>query len=151
MIHYVIGDATRPETLTRAPTIIAHVTNNQGGWGAGFVLALEDRFPGLGARWRRHAQRLGDVDVDAVRLSLVVFHMCAQDGYKSAANPCPLNYEVLDTCLAHLGEYARDNRYVVAMPRIGCGLAGGTWDRVEPLLQKNLEGVNVYVYDLEQK
>lgn len=35
------------------------------------------------------------------------------------------------------------------MPRIGCGLAGGTWDRIEPLIQANLidPGVAVTVYD----
>jgi hypothetical protein len=36
------------------------------------------------------------------------------------------------------------------MPRIGCGLAGGTWDRVEPVLESTLAaaGVEVVVYDL---
>jgi hypothetical protein len=35
------------------------------------------------------------------------------------------------------------------MPRIGCGLAGGRWDRVEPLVRVALvhRGVSVTVYD----
>jgi len=35
------------------------------------------------------------------------------------------------------------------MPRIGCGLAGGTWDRIEPLLHRTLTvaGIAVTVYD----
>ncbi|SEQ20797.1 hypothetical protein SAMN04487983_1003320 [Streptomyces sp. yr375] len=35
------------------------------------------------------------------------------------------------------------------MPRIGCGLAGGTWSRVEPLVAERLveRGVAVTVYD----
>lgn len=35
------------------------------------------------------------------------------------------------------------------MPRIGCGLAGGTWDRVGPIVEEELcaHGVPVMVYD----
>jgi hypothetical protein len=40
-IKYVIGDATRPEGTGNR--IIAHVCNDYGGWGAGFVLALSKR------------------------------------------------------------------------------------------------------------
>jgi O-acetyl-ADP-ribose deacetylase (regulator of RNase III) len=37
----------------------------------------------------------------------------------------------------------------VHMPRIGCGLAGGDWSRVEPLILRRLveRGVAVTVYD----
>lgn len=37
----------------------------------------------------------------------------------------------------------------VHMPRIGCGLAGGNWSRVEPLIMRRLaeRGVAVTVYD----
>lgn len=37
------------------------------------------------------------------------------------------------------------------MPRIGCGLAGGTWDRMEPVIQAALadQGIPVTVYDLD--
>jgi hypothetical protein len=35
------------------------------------------------------------------------------------------------------------------MPRIGCGLAGGTWDKIEPLIQSALikKNIDVTVYD----
>ncbi|RAJ47078.1 hypothetical protein K353_00279 [Kitasatospora sp. SolWspMP-SS2h] len=38
----------------------------------------------------------------------------------------------------------------VHMPRIGCGLAGGRWERIEPLVTDRLtaRGVPVTVYDL---
>ena len=37
----------------------------------------------------------------------------------------------------------------VHMPRIGCGLAGGTWARIEPLIERRLisAGTAVTVYD----
>jgi hypothetical protein len=35
------------------------------------------------------------------------------------------------------------------MPRIGCGLAGGRWEQIEPLIHRNLtaRGIAVTVYD----
>jgi O-acetyl-ADP-ribose deacetylase (regulator of RNase III) len=37
----------------------------------------------------------------------------------------------------------------VHMPRIGCGLAGGKWERIEPLITHRLteRGITVTVYD----
>jgi hypothetical protein len=36
------------------------------------------------------------------------------------------------------------------MPRIGCGLAGGTWDKMEPVIITALanKGIHTTVYDL---
>jgi O-acetyl-ADP-ribose deacetylase (regulator of RNase III) len=42
-IHYVTGDATAP--IGTGHKIIAHVCNDIGAWGAGFVLALSKRWP----------------------------------------------------------------------------------------------------------
>ncbi len=40
-------------------------------------------------------------------------------------------------------------RASVHMPRIGCGLAGGKWEVVEPLIEEHLsaKGVAVTIYD----
>ena len=37
------------------------------------------------------------------------------------------------------------------MPRIGCGLAGGDWNKVEKIINETLidKGIEVYVYDLK--
>lgn len=39
----------------------------------------------------------------------------------------------------------------IHMPRIGCGLAGGKWEMIEPLIQKNIisSGIVVWVYDFD--
>ena len=42
-INYVSGDATDPQG--DGPKVIAHVCNNIGAWGAGFVLAVSARWP----------------------------------------------------------------------------------------------------------
>lgn len=50
-ISYVVGDATEP--LGAGPFVIAHVCNDLGRWGAGFVLALSKRWKQPEAEYRR--------------------------------------------------------------------------------------------------
>ena len=59
-------------------------------------------------------------------------------------------YGAVAASLARLGAIALERGASVHMPRIGCGLAGGTWDRIEPLLVQHVasRGVQVTVYDL---
>jgi hypothetical protein len=46
-LSIVTGDATKPEGLGEKPIIIPHVVNSIGGWGSGFVLAINKAF-GIG-------------------------------------------------------------------------------------------------------
>jgi hypothetical protein len=58
-ITYVRGDATAP--LGKGVKLIAHVCNDIGGWGKGFVLALSNRWPEPEAAYRRwHRERAGN-------------------------------------------------------------------------------------------
>ena len=52
-------------------------------------------------------------------------------------------------CLKAVGDRAAELGASLHMPRIGCGLAGGDWSKVEPLLVEHLcgRGLAVTVYD----
>jgi O-acetyl-ADP-ribose deacetylase (regulator of RNase III) len=144
-VQYVTGDATSPQGDGRK--IIAHITNNLGGWGSGFVLPLAKKYPQAELAYRRWADKrqhpsdnwltefppfdLGEVQYVIVSPSVVVANMTAQDGYPSAENPHPCDLEALDLCLTDLFEFARQKRASIHMPRIGCGLGGATWDEIE--------------------
>jgi O-acetyl-ADP-ribose deacetylase (regulator of RNase III) len=160
-ITYLQGDATAPgDEVGDNYAIIAHVCNDQGGWGSGFVVALSARWakPEAAYRaWVSEAQAgqgagfaLGMVQVVGVEPGLAVANMVAQHGYKSATNPVAVRYDALETCLNKVAEVAERTGAVVVMPRIGCGLAGGDWEVVESVIARTLcaAGVDVYVYDL---
>lgn len=78
--------------------------------------------------------------------------MIAQNGYVSQCNPTPLHYPSLMICLEKIVNYIDnvEESVTVHMPRIGCGLAGGSWDRVEEIIKTTLcsQDIQVYVYDL---
>lgn len=154
-IYYAVGDATLP---IAKPAIIVHVVNDIGAWGAGFSGAIGRRFPWaardyLGWDNRKLGLLLVSVSTRRNRTSkkkLVVGHLCAQHRVRSRTNPKPIDLNALRNSLSKLRIYLSTAllTYSVHMPRIGCGLAGGTWDEVEPLVSQYLSKYDVYVYDL---
>ncbi|MGW1657159.1 macro domain-containing protein [Streptomyces atratus] len=154
VITYVRGDATAPQG--KGVKLIAHVCNDLGGWGKGFVLAVSRRWPEPEAAYRRwHRERAGnDFALGAtqfVRVSpyIWVANMVGQRGMRRGSRGVPVRYEAIDTALASVADRAVELDASVHMPRIGCGLAGGTWSAVEPLIERRLlsRGIAVTVYD----
>lgn len=154
-IRYTIGDATAPPGP--GARIIAHVCNDIGGWGRGFVMALSKRGPEPEAAYRawyrdRAANdfRLGAVQLLPLAEDLWVANMIGQHGIRRAGGQPPVRYDAIAEALSTLSEHAARLGASVHMPRIGCGLAGGRWEEIEPLLDKHLRerGIDVTVYDL---
>lgn len=153
-VRYVQGDATAPQG--RGKKIIAHVCNDIGKWGKGFVLAITERWTEPEAEYRAWHQRgdgfmLGAIQLVRVESTIWVANMVAQRGTRTGSNGPPIRYDAVEKCLAQLAVRANDLGASVHMPRIGCGLAGGTWDAIEPIVECTLIAANVAVsvYDYE--
>jgi O-acetyl-ADP-ribose deacetylase (regulator of RNase III) len=153
-LRFLKGDATVPQSA--GPKIIAHVCNDIGGWGKGFVVALSRRWPEPEREfrdWYRH--RAGnDFGLGAVQLVQVlpdtwVANMVGQHGIRPGSGGPPIRYDAVERCLESLGGHALGLGASVHMPRIGCGLAGGRWERIEPLVTAALSerDIAVTVYD----
>ena len=162
MIHYLIGDATYPEVPGNK--IIAHVCNNLGGWGRGFVVAISRRWQEPETEYRKLKPNglltLGNVQFVAVADDITVANMIAQKGYGKnnsslhrSADPddeIPLQYDSLHDCLMFVSARAALTKSSVHMPRIGCGLAGGEWSKVAAVIEVTMPEIDVYVYDLPE-
>jgi O-acetyl-ADP-ribose deacetylase (regulator of RNase III) len=155
-ITYIKGDATAPQT--KGVKIIAHICNNIGGWGKGFVLAVSRRWSSPEKEYRKwHRERAkNDFDLGAIQLIQVekyifVANMLGQQGIKRGSKGVPIRYEAVNECLQKLSEQALELNASVHMPRIGCGLAGGKWDEIEPLIQTNLidNNIETIIYDFD--
>ena len=156
VIKYIKGDATQPQA--KGNKIIAHVCNDLGGWGKGFVVAVSKRWPGPEAEYRAwHKDRskndfgLGAIQLVQAEPYIRVANMIAQRGMKIGSNGPPIRYEAVRACLRKLAAEAQGSGASVHMPRIGCGLAGGRWEQVEPIVFDELisQGVEVTVYDFD--
>jgi hypothetical protein len=155
-LFYLTGDALEgPRT---GPVIIAHVTNDSWGWGNGFVVPLGKKYPKAEQEYRGTKPVLGITQFVAVERLVVVANMCAQQGYKSTYNPVPLDYDALEGCLRQVGtqalihEGATGYPVNIHMPRIGAGRGGGSWPRIEGIINERLVGLDldVTVYDLPE-
>ncbi|MFB6810264.1 macro domain-containing protein [Streptomyces sp. NPDC056387] len=153
-LRIIAGDATSPQA--KGPKIIAHVCNDIGGWGKGFVLALSKRWPEPEREFRAwHRRRsgndfgLGAVQLVRVREDVWVANMVGQRGIRTGSGGPPIRYDAVERCLTALAGHALERGASVHMPRIGCGLAGGKWSRIEPLVTGTLcaRDVAVTVYD----
>lgn len=155
-ITYLKGDATCPQA--KGVKLICHICNDLGGWGKGFVVAVSRRWPEPEASYRAwHADRanndfaLGAVQFVQVERTIWVANLIAQRGMKRGSKGPPIRYDAVAKCLACVGAKAVELGASVHMPRIGCGLAGGRWEEIEPLITEHVSGrdVAVTVYDYE--
>jgi len=155
-LRFIKGDATSPQA--KGPKVIAHICNDAGGWGKGFVLAISRRWPEPERAYRRwHRERagngfgLGALQLVGVQPNLWVANMVGQHGVKHGSAGPPVRYEAIAACLTKLTAEAKRLEASVHMPRIGCGLAGGRWERIEPLIDATLVAadVPVTVYDFD--
>ena len=151
-IQYLAGDVTVPQA--KGNKIIAHICNDLGRWGKGFVLALSARWKEPEEEYRAWYRSRNDFELGAVQLVRVdpyiwVANMIGQHGIKAGSKGPPIRYEAVAACLDKLAMRAKELGASVHVPRIGCGLAGGSWDEIEPLIQRSLvaNGIPVFVYD----
>lgn len=128
-IRCLNGDATSPQA--KGPKLIAHVCNDRGKSGKGFVLAISARWPEPEQAYRRwHRERanndfgLGAVQFIQVEPLIRVANMVGQHGLRGG-RVLPIRYDAVAECLGKLAGKARQLKASVHMPRIGCGLAGG--------------------------
>ena len=156
-LHELTGDATRP-IPTQGNAVVAHVVNDRGGWGRGFVLAVSKRWPQAEKDYREWAKagrrpdvsstpfQLGEVLISRVGTNLSVAHLLAQHGYIGPDNPTPLSYEALAQCLRKLAAVAAGQQASIHMPPIGSGLGGGDWSQIKQIIERELGHLPVYIY-----
>jgi O-acetyl-ADP-ribose deacetylase (regulator of RNase III) len=154
-IIYRTGDATQPEGP--GEKIIVHVCNDTGGWGRGFVVAISRRWPAPEREYRAwfcgeipQPFVLGEVQLVRAAPEIMVANLIGQHGLANRQHIAPVRYEAIRLGLRRVASHARELAASVHMPRIGCGLAGGRWEEIEPIIRDELcaQGVPVTVYDL---
>lgn len=153
-ISYLVGDATAPETP--GTRIIVHVCNDIGAWGRGFVMALSKRWSDPESQYKTwyRDRKTNDFDLGGIQFVQVeedvwVANMIGQHGIRRTKQGPPIRYGAVEKCLGRLAKKAVELEASVHLPRIGCGLAGGKWEEIEPIIDRQLceKDIAVYVYD----
>lgn len=151
MLKYVKGDL-----LSVEHGIIGHSVNCKGAFGSGVAGQIARRYPQVKKfyleKYRYIGWQLGDVqfvdltDTDPV---LIMVNIAGQDDY--GTDKINVDYSALAIGLEKVFKFAQAENLPVALPKIGCGLAGGTWETVEriitTLLMKYPIEVTIYEKD----
>ncbi len=153
-INYLAGDATNP--IGEGNKIITHICNDIGGWGKGFVLAISKKWKTPEKKYKEwFAEKtnfeLGQVQFIEVESQIIIANIIGQKGIKSIHGIPPIRYEAVAIALKTVAEYAKNKNASVHMPRMGAGLAGGKWEKIEEIIITELiaKDIEVTVYDLE--
>ncbi|MBA3680353.1 MAG: macro domain-containing protein [Bacteroidetes bacterium] len=152
-IKYLKGDATSPSDTGNK--IIVHVCNDIGGWGKGFVMAISKKWKEPEKAYREWFSKkdnfqLGEVQFVKVETDLWIANLIGQHKInEDENNDPPIRYDAIENGLNKVSDFAKSINASIHMPRIGCGLAGGKWDKMEPIIKRTLlEKENpVTVYD----
>jgi len=157
MIKYIVGDATEP--IGDGIKIIAHVCNDIGAWGAGFVMALSAKWVQPETEFRRipaKKRKLGYVQYIPVGGGMYVANMIAQKNIKpNEFGVPPVRYEAVEVCLRKVVQFARSmnngaSPISIHIPLIGCGLAGGKWSIMSKIIEEvTPDDITMVVYDFD--
>lgn len=79
---------------------------------------------------------------------LVIFNLYGQYVYGYDGKRY-VEYDALAKCFRSLSRLVSTTEKI-GMPKLGCGLAGGDWEVVEPLINLYLQDHNVIIYELEE-
>ena len=153
MIKYVEGDlfenipVTATQNLGDQVTVIAHVVNLLGKWGAGFVIPLAEHYPKMKEAYLAwYAQKgerapevkwqppfvLGQTQLVQLDCNLYGANMLAQ----TLGGERPLFYNSLASAMDRvLFQLSHHSKLHIICPMFGAGLAGGDWNFVEKLIE----------------
>lgn len=94
---------------------------------------------------------LGEVQFVKIESDLFIANMIGQHKIRKSKTGIPIRYKAVRNCLKKVADFAERNDFSVHMPRIGCGLAGGKWNEIEPIIKEELinRNIKVTVYDFQ--
>lgn len=150
MLKYVKGDLFSVKS-----GIIAHCVNTKGAFGAGVAGQIAKLYPiARDSYMYRHCHgggwKLGQIQLIKATDDLIIANIAGQDDF--GTHKVQVDYSALTIGLEQVFLYAEEKKVGVAMPKIGCGLAGGEWNVVEDIIVKLLTKypIEVTVYELPE-
>ncbi len=157
------GSATSPRPAAGETVIIAHLANDCGAWGAGFVLAVNQLDTEPRARYRLLAAAFGAGKDKTERIprgivqfvpagqcdgKILVANMVAQKGVGGGGDL--VDYDALGRCLDRVFDLADEVGAEVHIPsKMGAGLAGGNATKIQQIIDEKAteRGVSVVLWE----
>lgn len=148
--------------LEASEPYIIHGCNAQGKMGSGVAKVLMDEYPDVKKRYlAAHARAteqgerfLGTLHIGVETQNYTVFNAITQEFYGYDGRKY-VSYGAIELCMSELDKAMRTIEAKtgkmphVAMPLIGCGLAGGDWSVVSHIIERCSQHFQPVVYTLD--
>lgn len=142
--------------------IIVHGCNCQGVMGSGVAKQIKEKYPQAYNAYKNYEESVG------LKLGYVIPAFCTggrwvlncltQEYYGRNVNKVYVDYNAISRCFREVASlcnyfigFNKSYKYnLIAMPKIGCGLANGDWNIVSKIIEEELcdKGFEVLVYEL---
>lgn len=146
-IKYVKGDLLKADV-----DLIAHGCNCIQSMGAGIAVAIARKFPQVeradkAFEPQKPKERLGLVDIVKVNGPRIKFVANCYTQLK-VGEGIRVSYSAIRKCMEQLHGFASENSLTVGIPKIGAGLGGGDWKKIEAIIDDVFNDAEIYVYSL---
>jgi O-acetyl-ADP-ribose deacetylase (regulator of RNase III) len=148
MINYVDGDLIKLAKESKFDVIV-HGCNCLSTMGAGIAPQMAKAF-GCDKfemeKWGPTIKKLGNIDYVTFVDGLTVVNAYTQFSYgrnHSDGVAIPFDYEAFTICTRKMNNIFNGKH--IGMPKIGAGLAGGNWNRIEHIINTELRDCEVTV------
>lgn len=151
MINYIIGDLT--DQKENENQVIIHCVNNLGIMGSGVALALYTKWSKVKEKYLKWYNSKKDFELGSIQWVRVgellwVVNLIGQNGIRGPNNLIPIRYTAIIEGFEKIKKDTDSHIHSIHLPRIGCGLAGGDWRVMEPIIEEVFKDYDVYIYDL---
>jgi len=145
MLVYKKGDV-----LNAGEAVVVHGCNCKNTMGAGIARQVREQCPNA---WRADQQtlwgdrtKLGSFTYGIEANGMTVINAYTQ--YNYTRDEVDVNYEALETAMMAICNHFPNE--IIAMPKIGCGLAKGDWNIVSKILERvsDMYGRTFHIYEL---
>jgi O-acetyl-ADP-ribose deacetylase (regulator of RNase III) len=143
----------RGDLLKTDRKVLAHGVNCKGSFGSGVAGQIARKFPDVKRGYmRKHEHdgwKLGQCQFIQTEGKRIVVNMATQETYGKTGTH--VDYDALKQCIEQVLDYCKTTGEGLAIPRVGAGLAGGDWARIEEIIRDCLvhRDVEVDVYSLD--
>lgn len=138
---------------------IAHGVNCQNAMGSGVAKAIYTRYPEVKSAYHEHCglafevlgqdseELLGSVQPVETEDLKIVFNMFTQLNYGRDGEKY-VSYDAIYDCFSTLDLHLHKENKPVAIPKIGSGLAGGSWTAIEAIINSATPNLEIIVYEI---
>lgn len=151
---YIKGDITDTELK-----YIAHGVNCQNVMGSGVAKALFTKWPEVKSHYHEFCKYNSELGTDLLgqigfvnvgdKYNQKLIANCFTQRYYGYDEKRYVDYFAITRCFLRLKKTVGFKDEILAIPKIGCGLAGGDWNIVEQLINDTVgDELEIWVYEL---